>query len=90
MKTRLKGVLEMRLIDVISGKARAERLSMTCDQCDFFFQECIGEVDPDFPEGYAICQVLWDSCKSDCEGESTLTAELAQQAIEASKVKARD
>jgi hypothetical protein len=46
---------------------------MTCEQCDEMFQECIGEVDPDFPGGYEVCQLLWDRCKSECGGTSKLT-----------------
>ena len=44
--------------------------NMSCENCDDFFQECIGEVDPDNPSGYAVCQALWDHCKAGCTGNS--------------------
>ncbi len=50
-------------------------ISMSCDQCDEMFNECIGEVDPDNPGGYEVCQLLWDHCKSQCSGVSSLTRE---------------
>src|SRR5271157_2727480 len=32
---------------------------MTCEQCDEMFQECLAEIDPDYPGGYEVCQILW-------------------------------
>jgi hypothetical protein len=46
---------------------------MTCEQCDEMFLECIGEVDPDHPGGYEVCQILWDRCKAQCTGTAKLT-----------------
>ncbi|WP_162302948.1 hypothetical protein [Buttiauxella sp. 3AFRM03] len=50
-------------------------LGLTCEQCDEMFQECINEVPADSPSGYAICQLLWDDCKKNCQGVSSLTPE---------------
>jgi hypothetical protein len=55
--------------------------SMTCEQCDEMFQECIAEVDPDNPGGYEVCQILWDHCKSDCTGGARLTRDDTRKAI---------
>jgi hypothetical protein len=57
-----------------SGKAWFQRKtppsaatqSLSCEQCDEMFQECISEVDPEAPAGYEACQILWDRCKSHC------------------------
>jgi hypothetical protein len=46
---------------------------MTCEQCDEMFQECMLEVDPEYPGGYEVCQILWDRCKAHCTGTSKLT-----------------
>lgn len=54
---------------------------MTCDQCDEMFQACIAEVDPDQPLGYEVCQVLWDHCKSQCNGTSSLTRTDTRQIV---------
>src|SRR5262249_11333161 len=48
---------------ILSGRSA---LAMPCETCDEMFQECMGEVEPDFPAGYAVCQVLWDNCKASC------------------------
>ena len=61
---------------------------MTCEQCDEMFQECIGEVDPDNPGGYEVCQLLWDHCKSQCQGASQLTREQTRAIVKQAYVRA--
>ena len=82
----MKLVYLLLAIFAITGIAHAESNShiyrgpkpttyagMSCDQCDEMFQECISEVDPSAPTGYAVCQLLWDHCKAQCKGQGTLT-----------------
>lgn len=55
--------------------------AMTCEQCDEMFRECISEVDPDAPAGYEVCQILWDRCKSNCSGNSSMSRKEARVEI---------
>lgn len=59
----------------MNNKADLTTVGLSCAQCDEAFQECISEVPPDGPAGYAVCQLLWDDCKKNCSGNSNLTAE---------------
>jgi len=44
-----------------------ETLQECEDRCLEMYQECINEIDPDFPAGYAQCQLLHEACLKKCK-----------------------